>query len=522
MNTRRPALPGKHFRRAVPLAVLAAAALTACTAGGGGAAEPAGARDTLVFGVDGTLPNLDPVQAVNSTVDQAVVPMYEALLDYSPDNEITGVLAAEWTVADDARSISFKLREGARFHDGSPVTSADVAYTLDRVKALGVGVADSIAAYDKTEITDDTSFTIRLSSPSSLFVGALSKVYILNGDAVEEGDDHGQAWLATHAAGSGPYELASYAPNQQIEYHRVEGADPKIAETVIYRLIPESATQRDELAAGNIDVSDAIDPIDVGEFEADPNRQVVRLKKPQGLYVFFNTQEGPTTDKKLREAIRLSYDYQGHADTILRGFGGVASGPLPDTMGCRADIAPAEQDLAAAKALVEESGNKGVKLTMAYQSMFSEHAEAATALQSSLKEIGVTLELKPVTYPNFIASLKKVETTPQMSLLWDNPPTPDAGSLLYRTYSSKFVGSGTNYGQYSNPAVDALLDKAVGSGDAATQCDAYKEAQTLIDADAATMNIADHETVVVAPKGVTGIEFHPAHVGYVPQAYKVG
>ncbi|MDX6740799.1 ABC transporter substrate-binding protein [Actinocorallia sp. A-T 12471] len=518
MNTPRV----KDVRRLGPLALLAAAALTACTAGGGGATDSPAVRDTLVFGVDGTLPNLDPALAVNSTVDQAVVPMYEALVDYSPAGEIVGVLAAEWTVADDARSIAFKLRPGAKFHDGSPVTSADVAYTLDRVRKLGVGVADSVAAYDTVEITDDTAFTIRLKTPSSLFLGALSKIYVLNADAVQEGDDLGQSWLATHAAGSGPYELASYAPNQQIEYRRVEGADPKIAKKVIYRLIPESATQRDELASGNIDVSDAIDPIDVPKFEADANRQVVRLKKPQGLYVFFNTRQGPTADKDLREAIRLSYDYQGHADTILRGFGGVASGPLPDTMGCRADIAPARQDLAAAKALVDKSGHKGVKLTMAYQSMFTEHAEAATALQSSLKEIGVTLELKPVTYPNFIASLKKVETTPQLSLLWDNPPTPDPGSLLYRTYSSKFVGSGTNYGQYRNPKVDALLDKAVESGDADVQCAAYKEAQTLIDADAATMNIADHETVVVAPKGVTGIEFHPAHVGYVPQTYKVG
>ncbi|MEV8634111.1 ABC transporter substrate-binding protein [Streptosporangium sp. NPDC051023] len=509
-------------------ALLAVATLTACTAGGttsGKSTTPA-TRDMLTFGVDGTLPNLDPILASNSTVDQAVVPVYDALLDFSPANEIVGRLAEKWTVAPDARSIAFTLRPGVAFHDGTPVTAKDVAYTLERIKKLGVGVAESVAAYDKTEITDDTHFTIRLSTPSSLFLGALSKVYILNSKLVQAsaGSDDGQAWLATHTAGSGPYTLASYTPNQQIKYVRNDsyaGADPRIAKTVVYRLLPESATQRDELESGNIDVSDGIDPIDVPAFEKNPRFEAVRLKKPQGLYVFFNTQKGATADKRIREAVRLAYDYQGHAKTILRGFGSVAAGPLPDTMGCRADIPDAKQDLARAKELVAESGQKDLKLTMAYQQIFSEHAEAATALQSALKQIGITLELKPTAYPNYLESLKSVDTTPQLALLWDNPPTPDAGSLLYRTYSSKFLGSSTNYGQYKNAEVDALLDKAVASGDETARCAEYKKVQELIEADAATMNIADHETVIIAPKGVTGIELYPAHVGYVPQAYKV-
>ncbi|GAA3667307.1 ABC transporter substrate-binding protein [Nocardioides ginsengisoli] len=508
------------------LAALALGTVTAC------AADPSGpgadGDTTLTFGVDGTVPNIDPVLADNSTVDQSVVPMYESLVDYDPDGTLAGRLASSWKVADDATSVTFTLRSGALFHDGSPVTAEDVKFTLDRAKALGLGVAQYLTEYVSSEVTGDNELTVRLAHPSTLFVGGLAKVYILNSKLVQKnaGSDQGQAWLASHEAGSGPYTLKTFKPNQQIIY--VKDADytgtknPDAPDTIVYRLIPEDAPQKEEMLAGNIDVSDGLEAgPDLDAVLADGSKKAVELAKPQGIYIFFNTQRAPFNDPKVREGIRLAYDYQAHVKTILSGHGEVATGVVPAVMACRPDVQPFAQDLTKAKELLSGLAKSGTELHLAYQPIFSEMSDAATALQSSLRDLGVKVKLVTTDYPTYIEDLKSIDKTPDMTVVWDNPPTPDVGSLLSTRYTTKYVEKGTNFGQYSNPAVDALVDKAIGTADDTERCDLYKQAQQKLVDDSASMPIADEVTTVITPKNVTGVELYPAHVGYMPQTYRM-
>ncbi|GAB7007413.1 ABC transporter substrate-binding protein [Nocardioides sp. AN3] len=507
----------------VGLAVLALGGVAACGSNQG--SPGSGGETTLTFGVDGTVPNIDPVLADNSTVDESVVPMYEPLVDYDPDGTLSGRLAASWTVAPDAKSITFKLREGAAFHDGAAVTAKDVKYTLDRAKTLGVGVAQYLADYDGTEVVSDSEAVVKLKDASSLFLGGLAKVYIVNSALVEKnaGSDQGQKWLASNEAGSGPYTLADFKPNQQIIYKLDRGFTGQVnkdaPDKIVYRLIAEGSTQREEMLAGNIDVSDGIESQDLDTVLTDDRLTSVELPKPQGIYVFFNTQRAPFNDPKVREGIRLAYDYDAHLKTILGGHGAVATGVTPAVMSCRPDIAPFAQDLGKAKELLAGVAASGRTLQLAYQSFASEFTDAATALQSTLRDLGVKVKLVTVDYPTYIEDLKSVETTPDMAVVWDNPPTPDVGSLLTTRYGTAYQGTSTNFGQYSNPAVDKLLAQAQATGDDKARCDLYKQVQQLLVDDSASMPIADEVTTVVMPKTVTGVELYPAHVGYMPQTY---
>ncbi|MBM0126278.1 ABC transporter substrate-binding protein [Pimelobacter simplex] len=507
------------------LATLALGTATAC------AADPSGSGaagdTTLTFGVDGTVPNIDPVLADNSTVDQSVVPMYESLVDYDPDGTLQGRLATEWTVSEDARSVTFTLREGAKFHDGAPVTAEDVKYTFDRAKSLGVGVAQFLSDYASAEVVSPTEVRINLSSPSSLFLGGLAKVYIVNSALVEKnaGSDQGQSWLASNEAGSGPYTLEDFKPNRQILFEKYDDFTGEVNEAapdkIVYRLIPESSTQREEMLAGNIDVADGIEPQDLSAVLEQDHFTSVELAKAQGLYVYFNMQRPPFDDPEVREGIRLAYDYQAHVDTILGGHGAVATGVAPAVMDCRPDIEPFAQDLDRARELLSGLAASGKELTLAYQSIFAEQADAATALQSTLRDLGVTVKLKTVDYPTYIESLGSVGTTPDMAVIWDNPPTPDVGSLLTTRYHSKFRETSTNFGQYGNPAVDKLLDEANTTGDAAARCELYQQVQQQLNDDSASMPVADEVTTVVVPTTVTGVELYPAHTGYMPHTYQI-
>ena len=490
----------------------------------------AGNGSTLKIAQDGVLPNIDPINASNVTVDEVAVAIYENLADYDATGKLVGRLAAKWVVAPDGRSIKFTLRDGATFHDGSPVTAADVAYSFDRIKKVGVGVSGSISLYDGADVLDDKNVSIKLKSPSSLFTGYLSKIYILNSKLVKqhEGSDNGQAWLATHDAGSGPYMLDTYQPNQQVvlkKYTKFNGAlDPKIAGTVVIKLIQQAAATRDEMLTGGIDVTRNIEGPDLAQFDKNPKYHIAHPGNLKMLYVFFNTQKGATKDKRVREAIRYAYDYAGHIKTINNGQGAPASGVLPKAMSCSPNLPPMAQDLDRAKKLVQQAGATGLTLTMQYQTFADEFNAAAVSLQSSLKQIGINLKLQSVTYPTYLQELHNVATTPEMAMSWYNPPTPDPGSVLSVIFSSKTVDTGANLGQYSNPEVDQLIDKAIPSTDDAFRCDTYKKIQGLLDQDSAAMAMVDeNDSTVVSRLGINGTDTsHPGHIGLLPQILTVG
>jgi peptide/nickel transport system substrate-binding protein len=197
--------------------------------------------------------------------------------------------------------------------------------------------------------------------------------------------------------------------------------------------------------------------------------------------VFFNTRVGPTADPKVREAITLVYDYAGAYEGVHKKKGYMPAGPLPDTLTCRPEFAAPVRDIEKAKALLAEAGQSNLTLTMRFQPAFKDQVQQATLLQSNLAEIGVTLNLEPIAFPNYLAMLADPAQIPQMMLLGDSALFPDVGVFLQSTYASTAVG--TNKSGYANPELDALLDKAAATGDDNERCDLYKKAQQIIAAD---------------------------------------
>ncbi|BBH70213.1 twin-arginine translocation pathway signal protein [Actinoplanes sp. OR16] len=490
-------------------------ALAAC--GGGGQAATGTARaDTLIIGTGATPQTLDPLLSSDVQTDLTSVAAYDTLLTYDDQDKLVPKLATAWEVAPDATALTLTLRPDAKFHDGATVTATDVVYTLDRVRRLNLGIATAIADFKSATAASATEVDITLSRANAGFLGALSRIYIVNSALVKAnaGNDDGQSWLATHSAGSGAYQVAEYRPNQQVRFTRFDGYWGGAGErpaTMVYRYITESATLRDELRQGNVDVAYNLVPTDQQQFKDAPGFTLTDVKGPLQLYAFFDTASGPTADVRVRKALRLAYDYQGHVGNILAGQGSVADGVLPNTMTCRPSIPASAQNIDEAKKLLAEAGAANLKLTMYYQSVIPEHNKAATLLQSNLRDIGVTLELKSVTYPEFVKAISDPKSAPDMGLIWDFPLYPDATSMLYRVYDSKFVGTGSNYGQYTNPAVDALLDKAVKATSTEQSCDYAKQVQTIVNDDAVSMNIANSKYVYAHKSTVTGFAYAPTH-----------
>ncbi|MFT4212708.1 MAG: ABC transporter substrate-binding protein [Microbacterium sp.] len=499
-------------RLAAGLALLVpvALALSAC---GGSATTASSSDDTVVIGSGAVPQSLDPILASDVQTDFTDRAMYDKLVDYDSDGNLEAGIATDWEFAADAASVVLTLRDDVTFHSGNHMTAADVVYTLDRIKRLGTGVASFISDYVSSEAIDDTHVEITLSGANLRFVGALSKVYVLDSALVEQnlGDDDGQTWLASNDAGSGVYELDDYTANQQASFHVFEDSWDLVADrpaTLVYRYISTSSTIRDELKSGGVDVATGLTAEDVATFDGQSGFSVVELPSYMQTYVMMNTQASALSDVRVREAIQLAYDYTGHVATAMGGNGTVATGIVAPNLACRADTGESEQDVEQAKELLAEAGVSGLTLTLAYQSQIPEHAQAATLLQSNLADIGITVELKSVTFPEYTAMVQSADTTPDLAILWDFPYYPEVGPMLYRVYDSAFIDQ-TNYSRYSNPDVDSLLEAGMSSTDSDTACSDFEQAQQLIADDHVSVDIANQVTQTVTDSAVSGIQFRP-------------
>jgi peptide/nickel transport system substrate-binding protein len=520
---RRGPAPGPR-RRPAFLACAAAASLVlglaACAASGTDAGSSTGSSSrgkTLIIAENEPPASFDPIQADNSTVDEVDLPAYNTLVKYNDSGQIAGDLATSWTTSADGKSITMTLRGTATFHDGSKVTATDVKYTLDRIKKIGIDVASLITAYQSTTVTSPTQLTIHLATPYGPFLAALSRVYIVNAALVQAhlGSNDGQSWLATHDAGSGPYELKSYTPNaeaQYTEYKKYWGGFSGQATTVIFKYMSGGAAEQSALLNGDVDLAMDIDPASWASFASNSKYVVSKANTNVMLYVFFKMAGSPTASKYLREAVSYAYNYPQHISDILKGAGQTAKGVLPSGMACYDPaIAQPAYDISKAKQLLAKSGLKNVTLTMTYLKATAEMEQAATLLQSDLRQIGVTLKLQAITYPQYAQMETKTATTPEMGMIYAFPAYPDPDSILDQNFDSKFIHAGQNWGDYASPAVNKLVEKAQVLTSMSQRCALYNQAEKLIVADTPTINTSNPQYVTVYSSRLSGYHYEASH-----------
>ncbi|OKI51498.1 ABC transporter substrate-binding protein [Micromonospora sp. CB01531] len=498
--------------RALVGLLVGAGTLSACTAGGpGNGAAGDAAKSSLVVAYFGQLDTLDPV-ATRTQTGYVIQNMYETLVAHDDSNKLAGKLAEEYKVAPDAKSISFNLRKGVKFHDGSPLTAADVKYSIERYRVVGSGVAGYLSDYESVEISDDQHFTIRLSKPNAIFLDWLSLVYIVSEKIVKpnEGTDHAQAWLQSHEAGTGPYSLEGKQTSGDIVLDRYAdywGFDDKRAGGVVFKRIDQSATQKQSLLDGSIDVAFGLNAADAESLKGT-KAKVDSLTAPSSDYIYLNSQYGPTANPAVREALQLAFDYQGALQNIRRGHGQISKGLLPNSLPCMPAGEERKQNLDEARKVLADAGISNLTLTLNFQPVVPLATEMATLFQSNLREIGVKLNLVPIGFPDYLAKLSDPKKIPQMMLALEGVPMPEPGAALFQQYTTDHIGT-TNRSAYSNVSVDATLAEAAKTADTTARCDLYTKAETQILKDRPVLNLLSVDSIVGYRDGISGVHLNP-------------
>lgn len=494
----------------VAFAVVSLGVTSGCAASQDKQANSGGNGSSSEIDVAYTQPlnTLDPIRADQNQTNSIDDTIYDTLIRFDANSKLVPSVATSYKLGPDAKSISLTLRSDVKFHDGTTLTANDVKYTLDRDVQVGQGLASALANYASSTVTDATHLTINLKKPNADFVAWLSKFYLLEKKLVtaHAGSDEGQTWLQSHDAGSGPYEVQSGSvPVKVVRFAKYWAFDSKRPNSIVFRQIAGSPTKRDELKAGNLDIALTLQAADATALEKVSTVKVDYLKVPNAAYIFMNVAQGPTANLTVRKALQLAYNYSAGLKQIRDNQGEIENGPLPQTLPCVVSSPPFSQNLAAAKALLDKAGIKNLSLTLRFQPSISDQVQEATMFQSDLRKIGVKLNLQPIAFPDYLASLSNVKTIPEMTLVQDTAPVPDAGVYLTQSYSSAAIGT-TNRAGYKSAKVDALLDQADKTVDPSARCELYKQAQTQINADAPAIDMYTLWAPVAFRAGLTGVD----------------
>ena len=384
----------------IAMALLLAAALTAT--------GPADAQSRFVFANESPYDTMDPHAAFDVGRVAVRLNLYDGLyrwLDNPP--VLTPWLAESHTVSPDGLTYTFKLRRGAKFHDGAEVTAEDVRYSMERILALKKGAASLLAtmvAPGSTKAADRHTVTFTLTKPTAIFLAVVPEVHVVNSALVKKNEkdgDWGAAWLTNNDAGSGSYQIAKYDPAVGFAARRFPGHfmpwGPKYIDEIEFRHVKEDNTRVLGMIKGDYQGTGGYLPADQVKRlrEASSTVKIVEQESMRIMMFQVNNQRAPLNDVNVRRAISYAFDYEGFNNEILGGT--VERNPVPipnnlwgvpkDVKGYSYDLDRAKAELARAKSKIDRP------LTVGYLQGFSQTEQAATVMANGLRKVGVETKL---------------------------------------------------------------------------------------------------------------------------------
>jgi ABC-type transport system substrate-binding protein len=512
--------PGRaRLRRRLLAAAVAATALsvTACGSGSSSSSTADGEWQqgpvTFVHAGAAAPAHIDPAQAVDLDSFTVTRNLYDPLVWTDSDLKTIPWLATEWTTSEDGLTTTFTLRDGVQFSDGSPLTSADVKLTIERILALQAGPSYLFTDVTGVEAVDDLTVAIHSKQPDTYLLPHLTKVGILSSAAVEahrtDEDPWATAWFDENSAGSGPYVLGEWQKGVQLTMEKNEdwwkGWEPGSIDTVIDQFVTETSSRIQMVEQGSADFASSWPANDALRVGKQDGFSLVSVPTFEIEPMFsLNTQKAPFDNKLVRQAAQLAFDYQAVID-YYQGEATTPGGPIPSDYPGAAEFPAYEQDVTKAKQLIEESGvdlsQHPVQFVL--PAGYDSFSVGATIFQESLQKVGFTVEIQQMPFTQLMSAYADPATAGSASVIISSPYSTDPTVFLGNFY---LPGATYNFSKYDNPEVTALVAEARSSADQAASEAALKQAETLIREDAPAIWAGRPNTLVAVPDYVKGYE----------------
>jgi len=448
---------------------------------------------TLDYGLTGTIVTIDPGVAVDSAGMTVIRACYDRLVEMSADGtEVVPALAKSWTVSEDGLTYTFYLVDNATFHDGSPVNADAVKYSLDRSLALGKGWSDMLieaVAEGGVAVVNDYELTITLTKSTPFFFDLLAlagPASVVNPAIVEanitEDDPYAENYLYENTAGSGAFKLVEWSHGQYLAMERNENywGTPAYLDEVIMRVVPEASTASTMVQGGDLDVAANLPPEVFQMLDARDDVKVLEFSILAFAAFYFDCSHEILSNVLVRQALSYAYDYETTLAVVGPGNNEMNGLLMPGMLGHDPERAPYHQDFDKARELLDEAGYPdGFSMTCFYPP-WGVIPELMVVAQAAFAQVGVDMEIQEIAFGPYLEAVNNGDSP---LFAWvGSPSINDPHAQLYsRVHSSQIgTGSGGNINNYSDAAVDALLEAGLNETDQAKRAEIYTQVDRIL------------------------------------------
>ena len=482
---------------------------------------------TLKIAEGAEQPTLDPATDIQYLSDELGA-IYETLVVALPDGSIGPNLAQSWTV--NGPSITFKLRQGVKFQDGTPFNAAAVKAELDRIEDPNTKATNSksvLGPYASSTVVDDSTITITWSTPFSGALLALSNADL----SIPSPTAAAAGTLESHPVGTGPYQFVEYVKGDHLTLERYDGftsgrkdlknTGAPAYKQVIFQYVTNASTRANLLSTGGADIGQLVGP-DAKSLAADGSLNVASFPSISEMFIAINVQKIP--DVNVRKAISAAIDRQALIDAVAAGYGQEQYSVIPSIIpgfDSSVDSLVPHYDVDAAKKYLTDDGytqgsdgvmtKNGQPLEFELLGQAEDPFPAAEQLvQDELSQVGIKTTIKAQD----LATVQTTRRTGEQGIYLGRYGILDPAGNATVLFACKNVPSaavplGTNLTFNCNKDLDAALTSATTATDDQTRNGFLSTAQKLIAQDNDAIVLYQTQAVVFSAKSVSGVDMQP-------------
>jgi peptide/nickel transport system substrate-binding protein len=429
-----------------------------------------------------------------------------------------GQLATSWNLDRATNTLTFHLRQGVKFSDGTPFTSADVKFSFLRglkdplsylpsvMKMLTITSPNQITTPDASTVV----FHFQKFNPFTYELLSIWATGIMSEKAVKANatakDPWANAWLKTHMVSTGPYVLSRSTPGVEYDF----SPNPDYWGTsqypcnggIVVKVTPNASDRLLLIKKGGVDVARSLDYKDIAALQKDSNLQVLRYATPDMRELGLNNNVKPFDNVTVRQAIAYAIPYQQILQTVWSGYASPLQSIVPPGQPTSAPSTwPYKTNLAKAKQLLTKAGfPDGFSTTLYTRSEDNEDQQAAVLIQESLAKIGVKVTIQKMLTAAYAAKEFGQRDMPMFFWNWISFVNDPYYGFTFLTQCKQ----GTNFANFCNPQVDALIAKGMYEPNPSKRAAISRQIQKLVAQGATHIGLGTPDSIVVMSKNVRG------------------
>ncbi|MBM7097633.1 glutathione ABC transporter substrate-binding protein [Bacillus sp. H-16] len=483
-----------------------------------GEGEAASGGD-LTVGIEAEPTSMDPHNTTDGNSATIQSTMMEGLLRFNENMEIVPVLAEDYDYSDDATEITFYLREGVTFHDGTEFNAEAVKENIDFVRDTDNGMARSsfFSFVEEVIVEDDYTVTIVADEPNSAMASymahssaAFKSVEELN----KKLEDPDYNLDREGAVGTGPFQFVEWRDSEHVVVEKFDDywneEEAARVDAITFRPVQEASTRVNMLRTGEVDVITPIPTLNAAELENEEDLDLYTGSSTDLYYIGMNFQNENYDDLKVRQAMNHAVDKDGLIAQVLDGYGQVADSAIAPAVYGYAGQSVYEYDLELAQELMDEAGYEdGFEATL-WTRNSTEFLSVAEYVAIQLAEIGIDVEVEAYESGTLFDMLDAGEGTDLWIGRW-SPGTGEADYGLRPNFASDRVPPNfNNSGFYVNEELDVMFDDAISTPDEDEAMETYAEIQQVIYEDAPWVFLHIPDALIAKGTNVHGIYVLPS------------